>query len=457
MNTMVLRRTVLAVALGGLSAACTVQSAPEDQARAANGASGEAHSTTIPAHATIGIDEAHVRADLALLPSATAECTPRPSAEPKARPSGFHDLEFTGQEWAFGSRYLHTAIWDGREMLVYGGAAGGSPEAAAFDPATDRWSQVAPSGLLPRVRHVGLWTGHAMVIFGGETPDVLRGETTTPTAFADGAVYDPCHDAWSTITTAPFSWRRGSSAVWSTTTGELLVFGGLVGDAPTADGWAYSLATRAWRRLAVAPLAARSRHAAVWTGRAMTVFGGYLADGSDPHDAASYDPATDSWSTVAVPADAPRGEVGLSTGATLSDATFWGGRTSATTGDTGLFATSGATLDPQTGAWSSIPAPTAAILTERTNAMVWWANGQLYVFGGHVAHDATDPRVHTAQDGAVYDAATRTWTHLARPLAYVMREGATVVWTGHEAILLGGAADCVTCNPLPTGGVVFTP
>jgi N-acetylneuraminic acid mutarotase len=284
------------------------------------------------------------------------------------------------------------------------------------------------------------------------------------TPFSDGAIYDPCRDAWRSIAPAPFAWRRGSSAVFAESTRELVVFGGLDASmatpVPTNDGWAYSIDRDRWRAIAPTPLTARSRQSAVWTGASMIVFGGFASDGSDPHDAASYDPASDRWTVLAAPPDdAPRGEDGVSNDAP-SSATFWGGRTSKTSVDgtgAGYFATNGVTFDVGSAAWRSIPAPASATLSERTNAMVWLANDRLFVFGGHVDHDVYDPVSHTAQDGAYFDLATRTWTRIDRPIAYVMREGASVVWTGREAILVGGAASCTMCNPLPRGGVVFRP
>jgi N-acetylneuraminic acid mutarotase len=370
-------------------------------------------------------------------------------------------MDFSGQEWAAGSRYLHSAAWDGRQMLVFGGAVGSTPIAAAYDPSDDRWSRVAQSPLEARVRNVGVWTGHALLVFGGETPDVLTGDETMAKPFSDGALYDPCRDVWRSIASEPFAWRRGSSAVFATTTRELLIFGGLGGTGPTNDGFAFSVDENRWRVMSPSPLAPRSRQSAVWSGGAMIVFGGFLADGSDPHDAASYDPTTDRWTTLSPPPDsAPRGEDGVALDGSISSATFWGGRTNKTIVDgsaTGYFATNGVSFDVATASWSSIPAPSSATLSERTNAMVWLANDALFVFGGHVDRDVYDATAHTAQDGAFFDFATRAWTRIDRPIAYVMREGASVVWTGHEAILLGGAASCTMCNPLPPGGVVFVP
>lgn len=393
--------------------------------------------------------------------SLDASCAPQRTGF-ASKPSGWFDLDFTGQEWANGSRYLHSAVWDGREMIVFGGSVEGAPEAAAFDPESGKWSHVPTSGLAPRVRHVGVWTGNAMLIFGGESPDALSGNETTATPFDDGATFNPCSATWTPIARAPFTWRRGSSAVWSSTTNELIVYAGLApaDGRPTNDGWAYAPSSRRWRKIADSRLPPTSRQSAVWAGSSMIVFGGFRDDGTAPGIAAAYDPLADRWTSFDAPAWAPRGEDGVATGTALGNATFWGGRTSKTIVDgtgRGYFATNGATFDPSTANWTAIPAPPPDVLSERTNAMVWWANDRLFVFGGHVDRDVYDPVSHTAQDGAFFDVAARKWTRIERPLAYVMREGASVVWTGRETILIGGAASCTMCNPLPRGGVIVRP
>ena len=383
-------------------------------------------------------------------------CTP--SSTVAAGASGWRDMDFTGQEWAFGARYQHTAVWDGREMIVFGGAVGDAPEAAAFEPNRDAWSKLPKSGLYPRVRHHAVWTGHAMIVWGG-AGNLEGGDTTLH--YDDGALYDPCSLTWRSIPKAPESFREGSSAVWASTTRELVVFGGL--DAAgklTHDGLAYRPATQTWRHIAPAPFAPTGTTHAVWTGAAMITLSTVSGSGGEARIAASYDPTNDAWTTLpGAPATTPRGDTAIASGASLTSATFLFGPTAKTTFDgtyDGYLDMSGSTWDTQSNAWLTIPAPAKDVLSERTRAMTWWGNGKLYVWGGHVMKDA-DPYVHTASDGASFDPQTGVWTHLPKAPVYAMREGATVVWTGTEAIFTGGAASCTMCNPMPTGGEIFRP
>jgi hypothetical protein len=192
----------------------------------------------------------------------------------------------------------------------------------------------------------------------------------------------------------------------------------------------------------------------VWTGTEL------IARDGATRSTASYDPAKDAWTALpTAPLDAPTDEVAIASGASLASATFLFGSTGKAfdgSSSDGYFDMRGTTWNTQSGTWTTIPAPAKDVLAERTRAMTWWGGGKLYVWGGHVLSDP-DPYVHTAQDGAVFDPTTSTWTHLPRAAVYAMREGASVVWTGTEAIFTGGAASCTMCNPMPTGGEIFRP
>ena len=447
MSTLLSRCTLLLAVLVPMSIGCALSAGQETPAGSTMGTGSiQADKTVLPApraqlgnlEATLQLSEARAE-----IPGEDLSCVPTTTA--MARESGWRDMDFTGQEWAFGARYQHTAIWDGREMIVFGGAVGDAPEAAAFEPNSGAWSRVPASGLAQRVRHHAAWTGHSMIVWGGAI-NSLDGESTT--YYADGAMYDPCAKTWRMITKAPEAFREGSTSVWATTTRELVVFGG---EGASSSGLAYNPATDSWRRIATSPLTG-STHT-VWTGRAMIAYEGTT------HASASYDPTNDSWTTLpSAPAAAPTGELGLPSGSSLASATFMFGATGKTDdgSTTGFFDMRGVTWDTQSSAWTAIPAAPSDVLAERTRAMTWWGDGKLYVWGGHVLKDA-DPYVHTAQDGAVFDPATGAWTHLPRAAVYAMREGATVVWTGSEAIFTGGAASCTMCNPMPTGGEIFHP
>ncbi len=66
-------------------------------------------------------------------------------------------------------RESHTAIWTGREMMIWGGAnSGGMGGGAGYDPATGHWMAVTTVGApTPRQDHVAVWTGKEVLISTG--------------------------------------------------------------------------------------------------------------------------------------------------------------------------------------------------------------------------------------------------------------------------------------------------
>jgi len=126
------------------------------------------------------------------------------------------DMTTTGAPPASG---LHTAVWTGTRMLVWGGTDGGAllNTGGQYDPATDSWTAMtttdAPSA---RNLHKAVWTGTRMLVWGGSVA-AIRLNT--------GGQYDPTTDSWTAITTtgAP-SARDHHTAVW--TGSRMLVWGG---------------------------------------------------------------------------------------------------------------------------------------------------------------------------------------------------------------------------------------
>ena len=67
------------------------------------------------------------------------------------------------------ARYLHTAVWTGSEMIVWGGNNGpGYTGGGRYNPTTDSWSLVSTTNE-PTYRdyHTAVWTGTAMIVWGG--------------------------------------------------------------------------------------------------------------------------------------------------------------------------------------------------------------------------------------------------------------------------------------------------
>src|SRR6266513_437099 len=67
------------------------------------------------------------------------------------------------------ARYLHTAVWTGSEMIVWGGFNGSFLNTGGrYNPGTDSWTATsatsAPAG---RYEHTAVWTGSEMIVWGG--------------------------------------------------------------------------------------------------------------------------------------------------------------------------------------------------------------------------------------------------------------------------------------------------
>src|SRR5438552_16948892 len=74
-------------------------------------------------------------------------------------------------------RSLHTAVWTGSEMIVWGGEDGYMDllnTGGRYSPGTDSWIATsttnAPDG---RIYHKAVWSGSEMIIWGGDSSNVL--------------------------------------------------------------------------------------------------------------------------------------------------------------------------------------------------------------------------------------------------------------------------------------------
>lgn len=124
----------------------------------------------------------------------------------------------------FPGRINHTAVWDGTELIVFGGkntqhrtvncystsqnieydTIYNLSSCFKYNPATNVYSVVFQTALSARNGHTATWTGTEMVVWGGEEEDkhFASGNCTTPTnhiAFKDGAKYNPATNTWTAI------------------------------------------------------------------------------------------------------------------------------------------------------------------------------------------------------------------------------------------------------------------
>ncbi|MHB8464959.1 MAG: Kelch repeat-containing protein [Acidimicrobiales bacterium] len=174
-----------------------------------------------------------------------------------------------------------------------------------------------------------------------------------------------------------------------------------------------------WSGFTAAPVAGRVEDVAVWTGREMVVWGGSDGTGLVVHaDGAAYNPATQDWRTIAAAPLAGRtGAVAVWTGHRMI---IWGGGD----GVSHIF-DDGAAYDPITDRWQPLP---AAPIQGLWYTQAVWTGTEMIVTGGYAYTDLGF--------AAAYSPTARRWRRLPKPPTGLI--GASLVWTGHRALLTGG-------------------
>lgn len=268
-------------------------------------------------------------------------------------------------------RGRHTAVWTGREMIVWGGSPYeegiGSyyptlDTGGRYDPITDTWRATSKSGApSPRADHIAVWTGRVMIVWGGNPRSDNDGHWYS---WGNGGRYDPVNDTWAPTSklNAP-SGLSGYSAVW--TGSEMVIWGG-----GSSTGGRYEPRTDTWSP--VSTLGAPSpgyAYNAIWTGREVMVWGGYLYTNSPLSPGGRYDPVTDSWrpmSTLGVPP--------LASPYFMPTAVWTGRRMIVWTGR------QGARYDPARNSWESISVAGAPLGVGGHSAL--WTGEAMLVWGG---------------------------------------------------------------------------
>jgi N-acetylneuraminic acid mutarotase len=334
----------------------------------------------------------------------------------------------TGANDAPSPRAVHTVVWTGSEMIVWGGYDGNLLDTGGrYTPDTDSWAAVNTAGApSARLTHTAVWTGSEMIVWGGGA---------YPTVVNTGGRYNPSLDSWTaTGANNEPSARAVHTAVW--TGSEMIVWGGYY-YRPPGDVWntggRYNPATDSWTATSTSNAPeARYLHTAVWTGSEMVVWGGsdqtnYLSTGG------RYNPATDNWTATST-TNAPIARWLHTSVWTSSEMVVWGGY-----GDSGEFNTGGR-YNPSTDSWiatSTMNAPTA-----RASHTAVWTGSEIIVWGGWNGPSALD-------SGGRYDPVTDSWMATSVTNAPAARYYHTTVWTGNEMIVWGGYYEFNTFN---TGG-----
>jgi N-acetylneuraminic acid mutarotase len=415
-------------------------------------------------------------------------------------------------------RSYHTAIWNGNEMIVWGGYvdAGRTNTGGRYNPSTNDWVNTgnsnAPSS---RVDHTAVWTGTEMIVWGGAKCNTFLATCLLNT----GGRYIPALDNWIATSTANApSARFGHTAIW--TGDEMVVWGGGgPGGFSFDSGGKYNPGTDNWTptNTSNAPFA-RHLHTAVWTGSEMIVWGGvggFLGvntgerdwkppAGSTPtptptpnfNTGARYNPNTDSWVATST-TNAPMGRDGHTAVWADNEMIVWGGESSSGN------LNSGGRYNPRTDSWT--PTTTTNAPDARSFHTAVWTGSEMIVWGAGTntggrynpstdswvptsTTNAPEPRYsHTGiwtdgnmivwgginqvelNTGGKYDPSADSWIATGTAEAPAPRESHTAIWTGSEMIVWGGVIDygnavsstggryCAQSGPTPTPTPTATP
>jgi N-acetylneuraminic acid mutarotase len=224
------------------------------------------------------------------------------------KPSGTVPPPLSGPSMAYDpatKRLIMFGGCDGVASEMYGGwlypATSGT---WAYDPATNTWTELKPSGKVPPPRSVAPMaydpaTGR-MIMFGGmgDTPPFLLNDTWA---------YDPAANTWTELKpsgTVP-SPRQEPAMTYDPSTGRLIMFGGYDGETSTVldETWAYDPSGNTWTNLNPSGTLPEARFGSAMTydssSRRAIMFGGSIADGSKYFDNTwAYDPVANTWTEL---------------------------------------------------------------------------------------------------------------------------------------------------------------
>ncbi len=223
---------------------------------------------------------------------------------------------------------------------------------------------------------------------------------------------------------------------------QMLIFGRALKKPPAP--WSVNVAaafnpgTNTWRRLRPPPGDTgnyEGRYSAVWTGKEMLVSG--------PLTRLAFSPATNHWRQLPINAGVSDGIV-VWTGREMIG---WGG------GCCGDASSAGAAYNPATNTRRKLP---RSPLPPAQRPIGAWTGRELIILVTGIDPDGK-PYPASFARAAAYNPTTNTWRRIA-PLP-APRGGATVVWDGHDVLVVGGTGPRGTRAGavLPRVGLAYNP
>ncbi|WP_456375910.1 Kelch repeat-containing protein [Thiolapillus sp.] len=278
------------------------------------------------------------------------------------------------------ARQAHTAVWTGTEMLIWGGDGWDGntvymQDGGRYNPITDSWQAVSIAGA-PSVRnmHTAVWSGNEMIVWGGWNGSIYLGS---------GGRYDPAADSWAILPSGSLAARIGHTAVWSGSA--MLIWGGYYYDSDFVylqTGAKYDPTTNDWTPIStISAPSPRAYHSAIATEQGMIVWGGKYQNGSGMQflrTGGRYNTATDTWYATAI-TNAPARRA-LHTAVWAPDQKemiIWGGEKSDTLGD---LVNTGGRYNPITNTWT--PVSQVAAPVPRSGHSAVWTGKEMIIWGG---------------------------------------------------------------------------
>jgi hypothetical protein len=123
------------------------------------------------------------------------------------------------------SRFGHSSVWTGKEILYWGGASSDGvtrEDGAGYNPATDAWRLLPAAPVRGHLFHGSVWTGREMVVWGGTNQCC---PTDSVIHEVEAAAYNPASNKWRRLADVPAPWSGDDgSAVTGADTGHLWIW-----------------------------------------------------------------------------------------------------------------------------------------------------------------------------------------------------------------------------------------
>ena len=277
-------------------------------------------------------------------------------------------------------RDMHTAIWTGSEMIIWGGYIGTvapyyEETGGKYNPTSDTWVATStPDNInMPRRRlHTAVWTGTEMIVWGGESHWPVYPDA--------GGRYNPSNDTWGWMSSNPLG-RRWHTALWTGT--EMIIWGGYSQfyTEYKNDGWRYNPSANGWTPISTGTNVpdGRCMHSAVIIDDEMIIWGGRYDDTGDAYlnDGGRYNLISDTWDTISSDVNCPSARGNHTAIAIGNEMIIWGGNSYYSPSNK----QDGGCYSPSTNTWSSISVETNCP-SARTYHTATWIGNEMIIWGG---------------------------------------------------------------------------